>query len=242
MNYYEQCKNTSVASGQNSLLALFKWKSAIKRILHTSPKITFQKLHFPEKHLAETILTRLYIFLNVHLPDITFPWTCTWQKLHFPERALARNYIFLNVLLPEFAFSKTCTCQKLHFRKEGSFGRIYIWPKLHFPENFFFRIYIWPKLHFPENIFSRNYIWPKLHFPENIFREFMFSRNYISPKTYIFQKLYTSARNFITDRIYITQICNYDCLFSKIIKLRLTRTTKGAKEGILSRRVTNFEK
>ena len=31
------------------------------------------------------------------------------------------------------------------------------------------------------------------------------------------------------------KICNYDCSFSKIIKLRLTRRTKRAKEGILSR-------
>ena len=42
--------------------------------------------------------------------------------------------------------------------------------------------------------------------------------------------------------IYITKICNYDCSFSKIIKLRITRRTKGAKEGILSRLVTNFDK
>ena len=63
-------------------------------ILYTSPKNIFQKLHFPEKHLAETILTRMYISLNVHLPEITFPWTCTCQNLYFPKRALARIYIF----------------------------------------------------------------------------------------------------------------------------------------------------
>ena len=43
-----------------------------KRILYTSPKNTFQKLHFPEKHLAETTLSRTYISLNVHFPEITF--------------------------------------------------------------------------------------------------------------------------------------------------------------------------
>ena len=30
MTFYEQCKNTFVTSGQNSLLALFQFKSAIK--------------------------------------------------------------------------------------------------------------------------------------------------------------------------------------------------------------------
>ena len=42
-------------------------------ILYTSPKNTFQKLHFPEKHLAETPLSRICISLNVHFPEITFP-------------------------------------------------------------------------------------------------------------------------------------------------------------------------
>ena len=44
-----------------------------KRILYTSPKNTFQKFYFPEKHLAETTLSRTYISLNVHFPEITFP-------------------------------------------------------------------------------------------------------------------------------------------------------------------------
>ena len=44
-----------------------------KRILYTSPKNAFQKLHFPEKHLAETTLSRIYISLNVNFPEITFP-------------------------------------------------------------------------------------------------------------------------------------------------------------------------
>ena len=84
------------------------------RILYTSPKNTFQKLHFPEKHLAETALSRTCISLNVHFPEITFPWTYTCQKLHFPECAFARNYIFLNVHFPEIILSWTCTCQNVH--------------------------------------------------------------------------------------------------------------------------------
>ena len=60
--------------------SLFVWKRrgefpyhSKKRILYTSPKNTFQKIHFPEKHLAETTLSRIYISLNVHFPEITFP-------------------------------------------------------------------------------------------------------------------------------------------------------------------------
>ena len=41
-------------------------------------------------------------------------------------------------------------------------ARMYIWPKSHFPENYFSRIYIYQNvhlagLHFPENLFSRKY-------------------------------------------------------------------------------------
>ena len=42
-----------------------------ERILYTSPKNTFQKLYFPKKHLAETALSRTYISLIVHFPEIT---------------------------------------------------------------------------------------------------------------------------------------------------------------------------
>ena len=86
-------------------------------------------------------------------------------------------------------------------------------------------------MHLPEIVFPKRLIWQKLHLAEITF-----------PRKLIFRKLYTSARNFIIERIYITKISNYDCLFSKIVKLRPTRKTKRAKEGILSRLVTNFEK
>ena len=65
----------------------------IERMLYTSPKNTFQKLHFPEKQLAETTLSQTYISQNF------------FQKLHFPEHTLARNYIFLNMHLQEITFS-----------------------------------------------------------------------------------------------------------------------------------------
>ena len=86
-------------------------------------------------------------------------------------------------------------------------------------------------MHLPEIIFSKRLIWQKLRLAKITF-----------PRKLRFRKLYTSARNFIIERIYITKISNYDFLFSKIIKLRPTRRTKRAKEGILSRLVTNFEK
>ena len=133
------------------------------------------------------------------LPKFTFSRTCTCQKLHFEKAHLA-----------EFTFGRNCIFPETYF-PEFTFGRNYISPKTYFSEFTLARIYIWPKLHFPETLFSRNYIWPKLHFPENIFPEYTFSRNYISPKTYIFQKLCTSARNFIIDRIYITQIYRGEC-------------------------------
>ena len=46
---------------------------SIPWILYTSPKNTFQKLYLPEKHLAETTVSRTYICLNVHFPEITLP-------------------------------------------------------------------------------------------------------------------------------------------------------------------------
>ena len=51
-----------------SITILENARRVVKRILYT-----FQKLHFPEKHVAETTLSRIYISLNVHFPEITFP-------------------------------------------------------------------------------------------------------------------------------------------------------------------------
>ena len=57
---------------------------------------------------------------------------------------------------------------------------MYIWPKLHFPENLFSKIYACQnkrlaEIAFPRKLifqnlhFARMYIWPKLNFPENLF-------------------------------------------------------------------------
>ena len=160
-----------------------------------------------------------------HLPEITFSRKTLGRNyinpnVHFPERSLARIYISLNVPLPEITFPWTCTCQNLHF-PEGSLGRNYTCQNLHLAE-----------ITFPQKLIFQNF-----HAYQNLYlAEIAFSRKLI------FQKLYTSAQNFNIDKIYITKICNYNCSFSKIIKLRLMRRTKGAKEGNLSRLVTNFDK
>ena len=96
------------------------------------PKNIFQKLHFSEKHQNETILARMYISLNVHLPEIKFHQKLIFQKLHYPESHLA----------------------------EITLARIYIWPKLHFPKCLISRIYTCQNLHlvkiiFPRKLFSR---------------------------------------------------------------------------------------
>ena len=107
--------------------------------------------------------------------------------------------------LAEITFPRRLTWQKLHL-PEFTFGQSCIFPKTYFPEFKLARIYIWPKLHFPENLVSRNYT----HQPViSLLTEFILGK-------YIIMK-------------------DYDCSVSKIIKLRLTRRTKGAKEGILSR-------
>ena len=65
---------------------------------------------------------------------------------------------------------------------------MYIWPKLHFPENLFARIYtcqnvhlveiLFPrKLYFPEFTLASINIWPKLHFPESLFSKIYTSQN-----------------------------------------------------------------
>ena len=70
--------------------------------------------------------------------------------------------------------------------------RMYIWPKLHFPENLFSRIFSKQNLRLVENIFSRKLIFLKLHFLKH-----SFSRNYFS-----FEKLknYTMFRLFISSK------------------------------------------
>ena len=49
-------------------------------ILLISSKSSFQKSAFPEKHLAEETLSRMCIFLSVHLPEFTF-----FRKLFFQK-------------------------------------------------------------------------------------------------------------------------------------------------------------
>ena len=77
------------------------------------------QLHFPEKRLAETKLTRMYISLNVHLQKLIFLQTY-FPELHLPQFAFGRNYISAKTYFSAFTHA-----------------RIYIWPKLHFPKNFF---------------------------------------------------------------------------------------------------------
>ena len=96
-------------------------------MLCISPKNTFEKGHFTEKHLA-----------NWDYPECTFPWTCTFQNVHLAEWTFSQKPIFQNWHLPE------CT-----------FGRMDIFPKTHFPELTLARMYIWPIRHFLENLFSR---------------------------------------------------------------------------------------
>ena len=89
-----------------------------RRILYTSPKNTFQKLHFRKKHLPETTLTRVRISLNVHLPKITFP-----------RRLISRNFTCHNLHFPENLFSRIYTCQNLNLA-EITFPRNFIFQKL----------------------------------------------------------------------------------------------------------------
>ena len=55
------------------------------------PEKHFSEKHFPEKHLAEWTFSRMYISLNVHLPECTFgrmdiyPKTI-FQNGHLPKR------------------------------------------------------------------------------------------------------------------------------------------------------------
>ena len=182
-------------------------------ILYTSPKNTFQKLHFPENHLSKTTLSRIYILffsrnyisLNMHLPEITFSWTCIWQKLHFPERALSRNYTCLNMHLPECTFSWKCTFQNLHFPEHTLIARNYISPNAHLAEITFGRNYISPKTYLPEFTLARMYIWPKLRFPENLLArtytcqnvhlaEITFSRKLIFQKSHFLKNSF--SRNY----------------------------------------------
>ena len=71
-------------------------------------------------------------------------------------------------------------------------------------------MYIWPKVHFPENLFSRIETCQNAQLAETTI-----------PRKFIFQKLYTLDGNFAIDRIYITKIYNYASAFSKMIKLRV---------------------
>ena len=74
------------------------------------------QLHFPEKRLAETKLTRMYISLNVHLQKLIFPQTY-FPELHLPQFAFGRNYISAKTYFSAFTFDQN-----------------YIFPKTFFPE------------------------------------------------------------------------------------------------------------
>ena len=59
---------------------------------------------------------------------------------------------------------------------------MYIWPKLHFPENLFSRIYTSQNVHlaeitFPQKLIFQNLHLPELHFPENLFSRIFTCRN-----------------------------------------------------------------
>ena len=162
------------------------------------------------------------VFLFLLLPAI--PWGLWEQQLEIKPPHFT---VFYHQIL--YTFSKKSPSRNYISRK--TFGRNYINPNVHFPERALGRIYIFQNMHLPEIVFPKRLIWQKLHLAEITF-----------PRKLIFRKLHASARNFIIERIYITKISNYDCLFSKIVKLRPTRKTKRANEGIFSRLVTNFEK
>ena len=85
----------------------------IRRIQYISPKNTFQKGHFPEKHLAEWTLSRMYISLNVHFPECTFGRMDISPKTFFPEWTLAVMYIWPNGHFPENLFSRMDTFQNV---------------------------------------------------------------------------------------------------------------------------------
>ena len=78
---------------------------------------------------------------------------------------------------------------------------------------------IFPKLHFPESLFARIYTCQNVQLVEITF-----------PRKFIFQILFTLNWNFVIDRIYITEIYNHACSFSKIIKLRIEQ--KGQKKAV----------
>ena len=81
----------------------------------TSPrKTSFQKGHFPEKHLTKWTLYQMYISLNIHFPKCTFGRMDISPKTYFPELTLARMYIWPNGHFPENLFSRTDTCQNVH--------------------------------------------------------------------------------------------------------------------------------
>ena len=135
-SFFFYCPLFLEGCGSNSSrLSRHTSRSSITGSFTPSRKSPSRNYKFSKKHLAETILTRIYISLNVHLPEFTFPWTCTWQNLHFPKRALARNYIF----------------QKTHLAEITS-GRNYISPKTYIPEI----ACISPKFHYWKNLHYEN--------------------------------------------------------------------------------------
>ena len=74
----------------------------------------------PEKHLAETTLTRMYISLDVHLAEttlseITSARRLIWQKIHLPVITFPRKLIFQNLHFPEFTFGRNNISPKTYF-------------------------------------------------------------------------------------------------------------------------------
>ena len=90
---------------------------------------------------------------------------------------------------------------------------MYIWPKVHFPENLFSRIYTCLNVHLAETTFPRKLIFQNLHLPDiwpklKLFSTlaFTFGRNYISPKTYFHLHLpETFGRTLLFSRIFTKQ-------------------------------------
>ena len=130
------------------------------------------KLPFPE-----SLFSRIYTCQNVHLAEITFPRKLIFQNLHLSECTFGRNYI-----------SPKAFFQNLHL-PECTFGRNYISRKAYFPEFTLARMYIWPKLQFPESLFSKY----DTHLTENsLLIEFTLQKYIIC--LFIFKNYYAARR------------------------------------------------
>ena len=75
---------------------------------------------------------------------------------------------------------------------------MYIWPKLHFPENLFSRIYTCRNVRLAEITFPGKLLFQNLHLPECTF-----GQNFIFPKTYL--REFTLARMYIWPKLHFPE-------------------------------------